>query len=175
MIYQFKDRKTYRGIKPQDAGEELERIRMAHEGKLTPARIVKSARRKTSPLHAAFTWDDSKAAHEYRLSEARYLIKQVVVLVTPRSQPQQAYWNVTVTEVGKGDRSVESHYYQSSQVVAASPIEYRSALSVMRRELESAHRGLAELMQLAPQSDRRGISRSREHVLDATKALPIFD
>ena len=46
---------------------------------MTADLVVSAAKSKRSPLHNAFEWDDSAAAHEYRLSQARHLIRHVVV------------------------------------------------------------------------------------------------
>jgi hypothetical protein len=62
-----------------------------------PARLIEWARENPdSELHGQFEWDDSKAAHEYRLHQARRLIavhviddsgdRRVISLVTDRSR-----------------------------------------------------------------------------------------
>lgn len=55
--------------------EELTRIANRNNGLLRPADVVEEARDKSSPLHSRFTWDDTKAASEYRLWQARELIR----------------------------------------------------------------------------------------------------
>lgn len=57
---------------------ELKRIADENGGVLKPESVVEEARPKSSPLHKRFTWDNSKAAHEYRLWQARQLIRVVV-------------------------------------------------------------------------------------------------
>lgn len=59
--------------------DELERLARANHGKLRPEAVVEAARSDTSPLHCSFTWDDTKAAQQYRLWQARQLINAVVV------------------------------------------------------------------------------------------------
>tara|TARA_Y100000034_G_C6789445_1_gene353346 strand:+ start:151 stop:651 length:501 start_codon:yes stop_codon:yes gene_type:complete len=61
----------------QVVGERLQELRDKHEG-LTASIVVKDAKNKNSILHTAFEWDDSKAAHEWRLHSARHLIRSVV-------------------------------------------------------------------------------------------------
>lgn len=46
---------------------------------LTPEYILKNAKRKASPLHDFFTWDDTKAAERYRLYEAGCLMRWIEV------------------------------------------------------------------------------------------------
>jgi hypothetical protein len=58
---------------------ELRRIAAEHRGVLLPEIVVAAARPTTSPLHNRFEWNDSDAAHEYRLWQARHLIREVVV------------------------------------------------------------------------------------------------
>lgn len=59
----------------------LQRIAARNRGLLTPAAVVKDARNKSSPLHKLFEWNDSVAAHKYRLIQARKLIVTVQVPV----------------------------------------------------------------------------------------------
>lgn len=57
---------------------ELKRIASRNGGVLLPQKVVKAAEPKTSVLHSEFTWDDSTAAYEYRLWQARSLINVCV-------------------------------------------------------------------------------------------------
>jgi len=45
----------------------------------TPAQIVAKAKGRNSAMHDHFEWDDSQAAHEHRLSQARQLVQNIVV------------------------------------------------------------------------------------------------
>ena len=49
--------------------------------------VVAAARDPLSPLHSKFQWDDSKAAHRYRLWQARQIIaseRSSCLMVEPR-------------------------------------------------------------------------------------------
>lgn len=64
--------------------EERQAVRAALEalerdGRLTPESVVEVARSESHPLHSYFTWDDSVAAHKYRVDQARVLIRTVKV------------------------------------------------------------------------------------------------
>lgn len=61
--------------------EELERIRLQNGGILRPEDVVKEAKSPSSPLHPKFNWDDSSAAHAWRLEQARHLIRVFVNVV----------------------------------------------------------------------------------------------
>lgn len=88
-----------------DAGlvvRELKKIN-TQNGNLSPATIVQSAKWKSSPLHCLFEWDDSKAAEQFRLQQARNLVNNIQVTVISNGEPTAipVYEVVTVN----GDRS----------------------------------------------------------------------
>lgn len=61
--------------------DELERIRGRNDGLLRPEDVVKAAKPKSSPLHDKFDWDDGTAAHNWRLEQARHLIRVFVQVI----------------------------------------------------------------------------------------------
>jgi hypothetical protein len=66
---------------------ELLKIYTEQGGKLTPEKVLEVASGSVHPLHSYFEWDDTTAAIEYRLSQARSLIKSIKVnVVTPADQ-----------------------------------------------------------------------------------------
>tara|TARA_R100000152_G_C6772723_1_gene199745 strand:- start:826 stop:1323 length:498 start_codon:yes stop_codon:yes gene_type:complete len=66
---------------PQIVGDKLQELRDKNNG-LTASIIIEEAKHKTSVLHGAFEWDDSKAAHEWRLHSARHLMRSVEIVST---------------------------------------------------------------------------------------------
>lgn len=102
MVYKWGAFGTIPNLSAQVAGEELERIR-AKRGKIIAADVLAEAKKTSSPLHCAFEWDDKKAAHHYRLSQATDLIRTIVVIdpKTPDVAPVRAFVNVGE----RGDRS----------------------------------------------------------------------
>lgn len=50
------------------------------EGLLRAEDVVDTARSPDHPLHKYFTWDDSEAAEQWRLTQARHLIRKVLVI-----------------------------------------------------------------------------------------------
>lgn len=52
---------------------------MAQSGPITPSRLVAEASTEGHPLHTYFIWDDTRAAHEFRLIQARQFIISVSV------------------------------------------------------------------------------------------------
>lgn len=60
--------------------ERLAELYETH-GHLTPDIVLEDAHDKTSPLHGEFQWDNKLAAHQYRLQQARELIRSVKVTI----------------------------------------------------------------------------------------------
>jgi hypothetical protein len=59
--------------------KELEHIRKQGKGILYPDAVVEFATNEETALHPKFEWDNNIAGHEYRLWQARHLIKIVVI------------------------------------------------------------------------------------------------
>lgn len=98
MIYQWKPGTRIKAD-PEAVAKELEAL----GENITPPMVVSAAKQKRSVLHGCFTWDDSVAAHKHRLSEARMILRSIIVSNEPEEteQPKQmvrAYENVAVGE-----------------------------------------------------------------------------
>ena len=95
------DYKSKRGLpgklSPQVAGECIEALRLKH-GPVTPAMLVKEAKKKSSPIHECFTWDDKEAGMLRRLDEARYLLRMITVEVETADEPIVTRAFVSVTD-----------------------------------------------------------------------------
>lgn len=78
------------GAKLDDAdavGQHLEMLREKCKGELTPKDVIDDAKNHNSPLHSFFEWDDGAAADQYRLQQARGLIRAVVAVITNDNEP----------------------------------------------------------------------------------------
>lgn len=51
---------------------------LQNQGVINPESVVLAAADETSPLHKYFQWEDTEAAHQYRLWQARSLIRVCV-------------------------------------------------------------------------------------------------
>jgi hypothetical protein len=76
MNYEFHPGFRLKKADSQEVGEALAKIEAAR-GSLEPEAILDAAKDPASPLHKLFEWDDDRAAHEYRLHQARYLIRAI--------------------------------------------------------------------------------------------------
>lgn len=79
-------------MKNEQIISELNRIASRNGGVLKPEVVVEEARRPSSPLHSKFQWDDSVAAHEYRIFQARNLIRVVVHVLPNGSDEMERVW-----------------------------------------------------------------------------------
>jgi hypothetical protein len=62
-------------MQDEDIVAELRDLARANGGELRPAEVVRAARDENSPLHRYFCWDDTIAARNYRLHQARQLLR----------------------------------------------------------------------------------------------------
>lgn len=65
-----------------DANAAYEVIsKLEAQGPVEAEAVVEAARPKRSPIHGAFEWDDTAAAHQHRLKQARDLVTHLVPVV----------------------------------------------------------------------------------------------
>ena len=141
MKYSWKPMSMIR-MDAQKTGERIHSISEKNGGRITPDVVVKEAKKKSSPLHAGFDWDDTVAAHEFRLETARRVLRSIVVQINPDegSKPIKAFVHLTEGDI--------RNYV--STVVAMSNEELRT--QVLRnawRELESFKQKYQEYEELA--------------------------
>lgn len=121
----------------------LESIRKKHGGLLRPQDVVEYARPTDSPLHDQFEWDDSKAADEYRLWQARQLIRVTVTVLPNTVTPIRTYVSLTP------DRSAGGGYRRIADVVKK-PDLYEQALADALKDLERIQQKYKQLAELGP-------------------------
>lgn len=95
MIYEWGQRSF--GVDANVVGTIVERIAKENDGVCPPALLVDEARTKDSALHGLFTWDNRKAADEWRKQEARQVVKALVVVVDDSEIRPPAFVHVRVS------------------------------------------------------------------------------
>lgn len=138
-------KKGYRAkIDAKVAYAELERIRK--EGEVTASTVVASAKPKSSPIHDVFTWNNGIAANEYRLEQARLMLRSVeVVHVEAPARPMRAYETKIVPSE---DRQVK-RVYTTVQEVLEDPVARDDLLMSAVRDAISYRKRYAMLSELA--------------------------
>lgn len=131
-------------VPAQVAGEELERIRVANNGRLAQEDVVETARDKANPLHPAFEWNNKEAAHQYRLSQAALIIRKLDVVHAADDaeghKPIRAFVSVT--------RDDDQSY--TSIAHAMSDDELREqVIARARKELEDWHQRYDDLVEFS--------------------------
>jgi hypothetical protein len=142
MVYMWKGGAHIRGsLDAQAVGSRLESLRQLF-GQLTPEVAVEDARPVDALLHPAFEWDDVAAAEQFRLVQAREIIRSVVVIPSnkPDATPIRAF--VVIGEIG--DRS-----YTSTYAAMADPELRQQILARALRELRQWQAKYRELEELA--------------------------
>lgn len=92
-----------------DIVTELKRLAEKAHGLLKPEDVIRAAEPEGSVLHDRFEWDDSEAAHQYRLEQARKLIRVTVELLDGK---ERALTRVFVSL--SSDREKEGGGYRST-------------------------------------------------------------
>jgi len=116
------------------AGKYLDGIANKH-GSVTAELLVKVSRHEDSPLHRCFEWDTKKAAYEYQKTQARLILRSIMI--------------VTVTQDSDDDTPLvvpgwvhvpnEPGYLQIHAVVADEDLDRKYKLIILD-ELKNAKR-----------------------------------
>ena len=101
----------------QEIAIDLLSIKEANDGMLNPCHVVDSARDDMSPLHPFFEWDDSLAAEQHRLGQARKLITSIVLV---EERPKGKTIEVVTYPVFTHLRS-DQHGYRETNEVYSTP------------------------------------------------------
>lgn len=109
------------------------------DGSITPASVLDEARDEASPLHTHFEWDDSEAAEQYRLVQARGLIRRYKVTVevkpdtfvkvrqfssVPAADPDEGTDYVLTSEALKDDVQRDFIFQQCMKEIASLRAKY---------------------------------------------------
>lgn len=123
--------------------DELRKIAKRHHGLLRVEHVIEEARDRGSPLHEQFTWDNKKAAHEYRLWQARELIGQYWVVEAVSNEPIRMLLSLTNDRMGRTG-------YRFSADVLADPARRNEWLAMALADLQGWRRTYGALTELRP-------------------------
>ena len=115
---------------PNVVSSELAKLSALPAG-LTPAAVVHAAADPASPLHDLFTWNDSEAAAQWRLHEARMLIVSIEV-----KQAEPEFVRVFVKNEAD-PKAPRTSVYVPMQAAMADKDLCKQILRTAKRELES--------------------------------------
>jgi hypothetical protein len=130
------------GATLMDYKTELEQIRSEHGGVLRAADVVEYARDPETALHQRFEWNDTKAAEQYRLWQARELIRVVVQTRPANDAATRVYVSLT------DDRRNDGGGYRTLDEVMRSKTMREALLKQAHADMvrfETTYRQLSEL------------------------------
>jgi hypothetical protein len=111
---------------------------LATSGPITASRIVAVAADPDHPLHPRFQWDDTLAAREFRLIQARQLIVSIRYIPEGGTKSIQALIHVSTPGGGEGE-------YVLASVIARQPERWARARDEVIKYLDAAQEGLDDL------------------------------
>lgn len=106
-----------------------------------PADVVEFARNPKTALHSAFTWDNSEAAHQWRLQQARMLLRVSVTQIGGQEKVRQF---VSLVD----DRNEDGGYRMTVAVLSDAEMRARLLRQALA-ELEVFEAKYASLKELA--------------------------
>ena len=122
--------------------KELEIIRGQNGGILRPADIVAYARDENTALHSRFEWDDDAAAVQYRLEQARRIVRYTVTVLPNHNKSVNAYVSLT------SDRQNGDSYRHISDVLV-DPLARQHLIRQALDEATAWRKRHADLVELA--------------------------
>lgn len=125
--------------------EELKRLAKENDGILTAEAVVASAAVPESPLHGSFTWDDTEAANQYRLWQARQLIRVCVEIIptAPNVGPVEVFVSLS------GDRKEAGGGYRMMSHVLSDKDMRATMLKDAVEEMELFQHRYEQLQELS--------------------------
>lgn len=129
--------------------KELEELKAS--GVIQPADVVAKAANPDSAMHSWFEWDDTEAAQQHRIWQARQLLRVFVTVETKDSTPVRAFVSLGTDRYGEGGyralADVLSDEELRAQLLADAIRELRSSEKKYRqlRELSSVWSALDEV------------------------------
>lgn len=128
---------------------ELEALCEANNGILQAEAVVNHARNPQSALHKRFTWDDTTAAHQYRLVQARQLIRYAVVYITKEETqiPVRGMLNLP------SDRHMPGGGYRPTVNVMTNAAMRKEHLRELRQSVQRLQQRYKTMTELQPAFD----------------------
>lgn len=159
ITYVYRAGYSVPGVPAEVAKNALEDIRARH-GAIEAETVVEEARKKSNPLHNAFTWDDTEAARQHRLAEARQLVRSVMVVKDAVARPYFVHVQVERNEEDDGPAAHRrpGQYLPVSVVVRHENLLER-ALRQVRVQAESVVSSLEQIAEAAQEERTNRIQR----------------
>lgn len=137
-----------KGLSANEAYKEIESLRIANLGELSPSHVVESARNEKSCLHAAFEWNDEEAAVKFRLEQARGMLRSFCVLRgEPDERPGRVYQCVRISS--DKDESESVNLYWTLEAALEDPEQRVRIINNLKRQLQAMRHKFQQISELA--------------------------
>lgn len=147
--------------------EELTQIFNEHEGRIPPEAVIEFARDENTALHAEFEWDDTEAAHQFRLEQARKIIRlNIDIVETPNGNVRVPVYVSLVS-----DRRGGGGYRALTDVMSDADMRaqlLQQAIDELRR-VQRKYESLRELAPVFEALDRVARNANRRQARNANR------
>lgn len=140
MVYEWKSGTRIKA-NAQESGELFEQLSATEEG-LTAETLLEANKPETAPLHNEYEWNDSKAAHEWRLHQSRHFINSIAIKVIATNDEEAAVRAFHIV--------TESSKYEPITAIIKEKSKREALLANALSELNSFKRKYETLSELAP-------------------------
>lgn len=107
-----------------------EMMKLSENEGLTAENLVNASRPEDAPLHKEFEWNDEKAAELFRQEQARYMIRDIIIINddSPKQEQVRAFVHI---------KQPEQQQYEPFQVVVKDEDKMSILLETAKKELAS--------------------------------------
>ena len=134
------------GVSASDAFDEIERVRAKKGGDVAPEHLVEVARSKRNVLHGIFEWDDSTAATQHRITQARTLLRSIEVVYEELPERPMRSHEIVVRKK-RGDDQSHTMYRTTSEAME-DPITRDALIAEAIRQAMAFRRRFQNLREL---------------------------
>ena len=137
-------------LSPEVYGAAMKRVANRNGGDLTDVAMVDEARPDISDIHNAFEWDDSIASEKYRIEQAAWYRRHIIVIVAKEGNDKTIHSNKfsRIAYVSVKNDSGERVHRDAVQVMTAEDTRLQAIDDCMRL-LMSIRKRFAHLSDIA--------------------------
>jgi len=131
-------------VEASAVGPYVDRLLEKYADGLKPSHVLQEAKAQPgTPLHACFEWDDAKAAHRHRITQASTLVRALVVTRSGllSDEPKRVALSVRSSDTGP-------RVFMSTDVVMNDETLRRRFIEQAGRDLSSWRKQYGELKEL---------------------------
>jgi hypothetical protein len=169
MVYEWK-KGTRISVDAEKVGKELERL-----PKRDTATVVQKAKNPESAMHKHFVWDNKKAGDLYRIDQARYLLRSIVIVEIPEEDDQGKeeirYRAFETVHDDEEDVAHKAMVYVPTREAMSQPEQREQIMGRLVSTIREAE-DTVELYQRLVPKERDPLKVTRRKLKEAREAVP---